>query len=191
MWRRRKWYMIPQLTPLNGVVAGVPVQVPPPPRFRPIVGPITNVWLNEHHPFKISKGRTGSQKAGLKYEGQVHKFLSSVYRDRFVASPALHFQNNFEPRVCIPDGLILKQGTCVIVEIKLQHMPEAWWQLRKLYEPVLRVYCPKDTRVLLLEICRVYDSSSPFPEEFRFLDSLNEWITSAPDADLAVLRWKP
>lgn len=181
--------MLPHLSPLNGSVAGAPVQVPPPPRFRPIVGPITNIWLNMSHPFRITKGSSGAQKAGVLYEKRVHDFLSSRLPPRYLRNPAIHFQADESARTCIPDGILLRDDMAVVFEIKSQHMSEAWWQLRKLYEPVVRAYTK--TKVVLLEVCKSYDSAAPFPEEFTWVDDLNNFVATAKDGELGVMRWKP
>jgi hypothetical protein len=154
------------------------------------VGPITNVWLNKYHPFRITKGTNGSQKAGVLYEKRVQDFLHDRFGNSFVGNPALHFQADGFARTAIPDGLILEEGRTTVVEIKSQHMPEAWWQLRRLYEPVCRAYLPK-SRIVLLEICKVYDPHVAFPEEFEFVDDMSKFVAESKDGNLGVMRWKP
>ena len=182
--------MLPHLSPLNGGLAGVPVQVPPPPRFRAVEGPITNIWLNKFHPFRITKGTNGSQKAGVLYESRTQDYLTELFGPKYLRNPAIHFQAGGAARTCIPDGLFLTAERTVIIEIKSQHMPEAWWQLRRLYEPVCRAYVP-NTPITLVEICKVYDPHCPFPEQFDFVDDLRKFIADSKDGALGVFRWKP
>lgn len=51
-----------------------------------------------------------------------------------------------------------------IVEVKLSHTNSAWWQVRKLYEPIIRFMFPHAT-VSALEVTRFYDPhQNRFPE---------------------------
>lgn len=179
--------MLPQLTPLNGGFAGASVQVPPPPRFRAPVGRIRDVRLNPVNPFRDQRGNTPAKHAGLVYERKVQKFLSGVFGAEYFVSPMLHFADDTGARTCIPDGLCIRGDDVVIVEIKYQHMPEAWWQLCRLYEPVVRAWRPT-SKVATLEVCRTYDPATPFPTSVRLLDSISDPI---PGDAFAVLRLRP
>lgn len=70
------------------------------------------------------------------------------------------------PRLCQPDGLIFNfhRGTIVIVEFKLRHTSEAYYQLTQLYAPVLSHLFPRPLwRLGLCEVVRWYDPSTIFP----------------------------
>lgn len=188
--------MIPDLSPLsrrpaaagNGQ-ASAKFEVPPPPDFRPAVKP-KDVFIHPT-PYRPAVGRSISQKAGLRYEQHVQEFLKERFGSAYWAEPKVTFRQlklrSLEPRMCRPDGLITFFDSMVIVEIKVQHMPEAWWQLRKLYQPVLEAYTSKVVRCL--EICRSYDPAMPFPEEFELIEDLSSWLQSS--STLGVFRWKP
>lgn len=180
--------MLPHLSPLNGDLAGVPVQVPPPPRFKPIVGRIEEVDYAPHSHF-MGKGRTASQKAGLVYEDRIRSRLRENHSTVYLDQPTLHFRDGGGWRTCIPDGLDVFDDKVIIVEIKSQHMPEAWWQLRRLYEPVVRKLF-LNTPVAVLEICRVYDPSMPFPEKVTLVDNYEKFTREAGDGELGVYRWR-
>lgn len=182
--------MLPHLSPLNGgASAGAPVGVPPPPRFRPIMGGILEVDMNPSNPFK-SRGRTAAQKAGLRYEDKIQDALMSrakisIYFD----SPILHFKDESGWRTCIPDGVDVFEDKVVLSEIKYQHTPDAWWQMRRLYEPLLRRFFPT-AAVSLLEICRTYDPATPFPEVVRLVESYDNFARESKDGELGVYRWR-
>jgi hypothetical protein len=61
---------------------------------------------------------------------------------------------------------ILK-GTVTIVEIKLKHTAHAWWQVRELYEPVVKHLFNNGKVHWAFAACEVvkwYDSDTVFPE---------------------------
>lgn len=183
--------MLPHLSPLNGgASAGAPVGVPPPPRFKPIVGNVINVEMNPHNPFSGQIGRSASQRVGLSYERKIRGLLrdntrNSIYYD----SPIYHFQDGSGWRTCIPDGLDCYSDKVVVLEIKSQHVPDAWWQLRKLYEPLTRRLFP-GTSVSVLEICRTYDPQTPFPEAVTLVDDFASFLRESRDGELGVYRWR-
>lgn len=75
-----------------------------------------------------------------------------------------------------------------MVEIKFQHMPEAWWQLRKLYQPALEFKLRRP--VFVLEVCKSYDPAMPFPEPIELVENLWEFC-NAPRKVFGVFQWKP
>jgi hypothetical protein len=111
---------------------------------------------------------TGRRLDGIRYENKVHSYLESFYGDRYLAGPWLHFlDDRGDWRWCQPDGLILdfEGGRIVIVEVKYQFTADAWWQVRRLYEPVLRALFP--ARLWKFEACQIvkwYDVAIDFPE---------------------------
>jgi hypothetical protein len=93
-------------------------------------------------------------------------------------------------RYAFPDALIKRPGRVAIVEMKRQHMPESWWQLRKKYEPIVRWLFPGQI-VLCLEICSSLDAAMPYPEEFEHVEDISAWVNAAPDKSLGVHQWSP
>lgn len=93
------------------------------------------------------------------------------------------------PRNGFPDGLMLLNDRTVVFEIKVQHMPEAWWQLRRHYQLVLEQYRP--VPVQCCEIVKTYDAGMPFPEEGLVLferDFLGKFLQADPK-QMGVLLW--
>jgi hypothetical protein len=67
-------------------------------------------------------------------------------------------------------------------------MPEAWWQLRKLYSPVVAALTGR--MVYCIEVCRVFDPQMPFNETPYLIDSLPGYVLD-PDPAIGVFVWKP
>lgn len=177
--------MLPHLTMPDGAITPA-VAVPPPPHFRPLVGPprVVKLGVSSWNPGR--DGDTTAKTNGLRYEDKVQREL--VLRCRgYLPSPPIHFLDDNGYRTIIPDGLISNPGRVFIFEIKSQHMPEAWWQLDQLYKPVLterRVGCP----ISCIEICRSYDPAMPFPIKPDVLSSFDEVLTY--QGNFAVLPWR-
>lgn len=179
--------LIPQLAP--SPEADAAISVPPPARFRSLRDVPTKVrWKASCAPTLV--GLTAAQQAGLRYEAKAQVYLQGLLGSTYHAGPYLYFDDCGVPRTAIPDGLHFDTvGRATIFEIKSQHMPEAWWQLRCLYEPVVR-----ELRFVnwtsCVEVVRSYDPSIGFPEKVLVFRSPQE-LLEAPAAAFKVLVWKP
>jgi len=167
----------------QGLTGADPVAVPPPPGFRPAV--------EVHSPHfegreAAATGFSAAQVAGARYERQVLSIFSERYDGQFRRTPVIRFHDGMHHRSIIPDGIIFPTPNfVVIVEIKYQHMPEAWWQLRRLYQPVLQTMYPRSS-ICVLEVCRSFDPHTPFPEPTVLVDEDSSFLSSS----FQVLRWK-
>lgn len=88
------------------------------------------------------------------------------YGERHFRGPWLYFYDNGKPRWCQPDALLIdvETGKIVVIEVKYQHTPDAWWQLYHLYLPVLRVIFPQSMWSLsVCEVVKWYDPATWFP----------------------------
>jgi hypothetical protein len=179
--------VLPSLSPLSNRTSKS-VEVPPPPHFQPTVGMIRNAKI-ELNVLTRSSGEelTDAQKLGLHYEARVQQHLSKVW-PLYVCSPKLRFYDDRGPRVAIPDGILWNHNPVVIVEIKFQHVPDAWWQLKRLYQPVLEAIVPKESRIKCLEIVKSYDPATPFPCEVELVEHLEKWVEDPLDS-FGVFRW--
>lgn len=164
------------------------VDVAAPLHFRPCVGTPRNVHLTLP-PYPTRRGNTAAREAGLRYERLVQAQLQTIW-PAYRTSPWLAFTDETGERRCSPDGIFFdkRTGVACVVEIKLQHMPEAWFQLRKLYEPVVKRLYP-NSQVSVVEIVKSFDPSMPFPEEIILLTSFED-LLHQPEK-FGVLCWKP
>jgi len=126
----------------------------------------------------------------VRYERRVHEHFLELYPDRYLPSPWVRFTNveDANARWCQPDGLIidLAAGEIVIVEMKYQHTADAWWQLEKLYKPVLRAMFPAGLWTLrCVEVVKWFDPATAFPVSVR----MSEKPTG--NGDFSVHIWKP
>lgn len=130
---------------------------------------------NEQHVSAAGRGQ-GSKKLGVKFERKVQNELVSLFGPIFQLGPFLEFSSaeGKEPRLCQPDGLVLfASGWTLIIEIKLAHTLSAWFQLRKLYQPVVTKLNP--TRpIRVVEICQLADPQVLLPEPIHWLEDFSE-----------------
>jgi len=138
---------------------------------------------------KRLKGRRGQ---GLRYEARAKEYLEGLFPEAFVPGPWFQFKCLGESKVrfCQPDGLLIlpQEGKLVVVEIKLQHTSDAWWQLKWLYLPVLAAVFPPDLWAHApLELVKWYDCATAFPEPVR----LRESPLGAEAGQFSVHIWAP
>lgn len=144
---------------------------PPPRGFRPAgLLKLVELPLQGPRPLKTKRQRyTPVQKVGLGFERKVQADFYSRF-DNYVPSPWVRFLPSGADRWrwCQPDGLFVDvaSGRITIVEIKLRHTHHAWWQIRRLYEPVLRHYFGPNWTFSAVEVVRWYDGTVPFPESY-------------------------
>lgn len=148
-------------------------------------GPISRATFDGILPPK--GGRTAAQKLGIAYEQKVVDCLEAIYGDNFTHSVPILYEDRRGTHRCIPDGLLRIGEDLVIVEIKLRHCDRAAWQLRRLYEPVLRqMVVPRTRRVLCAEICRSYDPD----EQFSFPHMVETSLHKLRSSHIGVLQWR-
>ena len=160
---------------------------PPPEGFRP-AGRVLKAEFGI--PTFIRKRRyTGRRAEGVRYEKKVQAYLREFYGDRYVDSPWLRFYAEGKWRWCQPDAVMfdVPRGVITIIEIKYQHTADAWWQVKQLYYPVLKVLFPE--RLWSFEFCEVvkwYDPLVPFPERVVLAQEV-----SMPHSAFKVHIWHP
>ena len=152
-------------------------------RFRPpkgfvAAGQVVSAEIAAPPHFAKEWKRGGRRGEGIRYERRVQGFLAGSYNWRYLAGPWFRYcRADGKLSWCQPDGLLFnfQEGIITIVEIKLSHTEKAWWQLRKLYEPVLRVAFPQPYwRFALLEVVSSCDPHKAFPERFGFVSRPHE-----------------
>lgn len=146
---------------------------PPPALYLPQT--VISAWESENPYHGKTTKRTPAQRAGLAYQRKMEKFC--VSRDgQWVVRCGVWYcycDVGGRRRYCQPDILLLDyQNKCaVVVEVKLRWTPDAWWQLQRLYIPVLQ-RALSDWILIPLCITKSYDPAIPVPEEVRFCDDL-------------------
>jgi len=110
----------------------------------------------------------------------------------YVPSPWFRFRTLADPRPrwCQPDGLHFdfERGRIVIVEVKLQHTIDAWWQLEHLYLPVVQFAFPvPEWELAVCEVTKWYDPATAFPVR----PVLCRDILRAKREDFSVHIWRP
>lgn len=177
---------LPSISPLSG---GDRLAVSTPPfGFKPIIGPITEVKIGAE---QIVMGRIDTSMSlakivGLKYEQEFLNYLRKTY-ELCLVRPHIHFRDAGAYRTVIPDAIIWDDHSYIIIEVKSQHMPEAWWQLNELYIPVLKTHF-YHSRIRGLEVCKKYDPQMPWPGHFVIYNDLEDAIGGV--SPLGVLRWR-
>lgn len=151
--------------------ACVGVDVPPPRTYKPIQGAASEIRIVERD-YRRLAGDTRARSNGLRFEWRVQTALIERFGADYLPSPGVYFTDDSGLRVCIPDGILRYVDHITIIEIKAQHVPDAWWQT-KLYEEVLgRKYYMKP--VSTVEIVRSFDPFTPFPCPVERLYSLDD-----------------
>jgi hypothetical protein len=120
--------------------------------------------------------RTGRRAAGIRYEQRVQDHFTELFDGFYVPGPWFCFgeAGRANPRWCQPDGLLFqpRHQLITILEIKYQHTPDAWWQLKTLYYPILAVAFPPNLwRFAFCEVVKWHDPAVAFPEPYRLTPS--------------------
>ena len=129
----------------------------------------------------------------MRYEHQAKEYLSEKLGDAFVPGPWFRFQSRAVAGAqtqllwCQPDGLYFdfRLGRITIIEIKLRHTSDAWYQVRRLYQPVVQRVFGALWDYTVVEVARWFDPATPFPEHIRMLPNVAE----APLEMFSVHRW--
>lgn len=136
--------------------------------------------------------RRGRRRQGILYEVAAQVWMHRQFGDRYVGGQWIRFKADGQGKVrwCQPDGLLLDgvHRTVTIVEYKYQHTEGAWWQLFKLYLPVMkRLLAGRDFTFRCLEMCKWFDPATQTPMPVTMCQS----IESVQPGDFGVHIWKP
>lgn len=123
---------------------------------------------------------SAAQAAGLRYEARALEWLQGEFgAAASLASPwFVYCDARGRRHYCQPDFLVDLGTTLVCVEIKARWTASAWWQLRRLYEPVLREALGRPVQCVVL--CGSYDPAISCPEEVSLISSLSEVRSDFP-----------
>ena len=146
------------------------MKCPPPKGFKPAGAILWCRYSPVPPPFaRTPRRRTGRRMQGVRYEQKGHEHYMQRFGTIYVPNPWFLFQEEEmdRPRWCQPDALLINAdaGTIHILEFKLQHTSNAWWQLRQLYFPIIKFLFPPELwNIALCEIVKWYDPATAFPE---------------------------
>lgn len=168
-----------------------PVAVPPPPGFRAVAGHVHSVERSSNFR-RTQVANTFAQSAGHRFERLVSEGLWEHYGNAYEPSARFTFIDEDGRRLCEMDGILPAREYVIVFEVKAQHTPNAWHQIRSLYEPVALNFFQRP--VVPVEVVKSYDGYTPFPEPTKILFSLAEldhWVKYFPDSSekFGVLLW--
>lgn len=178
---------------LAASTSGVPASqyCAPPSWFRGVAG-VRAAWPHPCGPFSRTPSLHGSkaQRTGKRYERKALAHLSEVCGDRFRPSPWFKFEDDTNSiRWCQPDAILHTQFATVIFEIKYSFTSDAWWQLRHLYEPVIRKVYARPIAVVV--VCKSFDPAVPFPEKYALLPRVDPLHGNLERDCTHILVWRP
>ena len=162
---------------------------PPPKRFQP-VSEVTWATLSDETPqFAQNRKRArGRKRTGIVYEKKGHEFFTEKFGNAYLPGPWIRFNDAGKMRWCQPDALVFSpfESRITILEFKYQHTSDAWWQLTKLYRPVVQRLFP-EWQLRICEVVKWYDCDRVFPEPVRLVPDFDRLTAS----DFGVHIWKP
>lgn len=114
-------------------------------------------------------------RAGLRLEAKFVKTLYRAYGSRFASQLQFTFLDQGKIGAAIFDGLLLSRDARagVVIECKLRHSGDAFFQLNKFYLPIARSAF-KTLRVVGLEACLYYDPHVRLLKPGAFVESPEE-----------------
>jgi len=174
--------MLANLGEIGRVTADNPKPISPS-YFKRQVSDVSSSVIAFGTKVNMPRPKGAAAKLGLRFEKQVLDSLAKRFTDRLVTGVPLSFQespskNGFynQPSTAIPDGLLLSEDRRIllIIELKLRHSTDAWFQLNRFYLPILRRAIGTSLVLRTLEICRYYDPGVRLPEEKKLLLGVEE-----------------
>lgn len=163
---------------------------PRPKNFSPVEAVEWVVPLEQQPPFISRQRRTGRRAQGVRYERRGHQYFQHKFGGWYFAGQWWKFKaDGAEPRWCQTDGLLFDPdaGRITLLEFKYQHTSDAWWQLRKLYAPIIRRAFGDAWEYAVCEVVKWYDPAVAFPEPVK----LAKCPTIVRPGEFGVHIWKP
>lgn len=163
---------------------------PPPPtyiRYLP-QGDITCAWPEPNYCRPSPRPRNPAKRRGLAYQNRVLDWaVGASGGAELVRGPWYCFGDSSPGRhYCQPDLLVIRGAITLVCEIKLRWTVDAWWQLQRLYLPVLRVAHGSGRVFVPVVVCGGYDPALPPPDPAHLIDNL----ASAEPDKFNILVWR-
>ena len=80
--------------------------------------------------------------------------------------------------------------TLIVFECKLTHTLQAYWQLRRLYENVLKVAFPRKI-IRVCEVTRQFEPGIQYPEDIWLCPSFEYFLSLNTSNEFGVIQWRP
>lgn len=149
------------------------------------------ILLKDRPSFLAPRRVRGAKLSGLAYERRAQEYLEERLEGLYVRSPWIAYKLKAEKQVrfCQPDGIYFNfaQLYIGIIELKLKHTAEAYWQIKNLYEPLLKVIFPKHFTFRAIEMCKWFDGTDYFPCDPVMVNDLELF----PARGFGVHIWRP
>ena len=151
--------------------------------FNPVREPYGITLLSSRPKFipKIPESQqSASMRKGMRYERMIKSIFSRAFRESYCHGQWIEFQERGIKRWCQVDGIWVdrERKLLTIFEIKYRHTMKAWWQLRRLYSPILWRYLrelgEREFKIAICEVVKVFDPSVEFPEEVSLISNVEE-----------------
>ncbi|NJL72042.1 MAG: hypothetical protein HC888_10870 [Candidatus Competibacteraceae bacterium] len=107
----------------------------------------------------------------MRFEKRVLNALKEAYGDALELNPWFMFEENGELRYCSPDA-VLHVKRPIALEVKHGHCERAYYQLHRLYIPVLSAFFGEPFRAV--EIVKWYDPRTYFPGAIELVSSVEK-----------------
>lgn len=136
-------------------------------RFTPALNIKSVKVLDEQPSFIQRKKPTGARANGIRYERKALDKLAILKPSgQWIPSPWIEFTDAHGRRWCQPDAVFMGD-TNIVFEIKYKHCADAWFQLWRLYIPVLEHLYGKS--FCGVEVVKWLDPAVQFPERYIML----------------------
>jgi len=137
------------------------------------------------------RGKSAAQNDGLRFEEKVSRDFTSTY-DYFLSQVPFRFTTAYGTSKCILDGMLFKhhlleEHEVVLIEMKRRHTADAWFQLRRLYFPVVQKAFPRKS-LRLLEVCKHYEPGVKLPEPYKLHKGMADFLESG--SPFGVICWR-
>lgn len=157
------------------------------------LGRVLTAGFSKNLPLFAQRGRTrGVRRQGQIYEARWQEYAEQRF-DYYLRSPWLVFKTESRPHTwqwCQPDGLLFQPEklSIIVVEVKLKHTADAFWQVERLYLPILsKVFEGRKWRFRKLEVVKWFDPASYFPCDPQLVQDPE----LTPRTGMGVHIWKP
>lgn len=147
---------------------------------------------------QAKRRRAGAKGAGLRYEEVAQKTIGQSFAEQglaYLPSPWFKYRRSSAPdreNFAQPDGICpdVNRGIIFLIEIKIKHTPDSYFQLLDKYVPLLdRFFNGRDRlwKIAPIEVCRWYDPHTAYPCKVTRIERLFD----AQPKDLSVHVCRP